>query len=571
MLDCYPLDEKQLKISIKTGKDVDGVYLYAGDPFAAGISASEILWQGERFEMKLERELRYHNIWSVMVCPKYKRLKYHFEILAGEERIYCLEDGFYESLETLEEGYMLQRFIYPWMNPGDLCTTPDWVADTIWYQIFPERFCQQNPNGKRFVNNQWISQEDQSWFEYYGGDLAGIRSRLPYLQDLGITGIYLTPIFLSNTNHKYDTIDYWKIDPDFGDEEEMMALVEDAHQRGIRIMVDAVMNHSGFGFEPWQDVLKNGKDSSYYDWFFINKWPLEKQNYKTHNGDFYSFAFEAYMPKLNTNNPEVMAYFGDICKHWTKDWNVDGIRFDVGNEVSHGFIKFLHGELRKIKPDLFLLGEIWHDSLAWLLGDEYDSVMNYPFVATMNNFWFDQKQTGIDFKFNMNKGFSMYFDQVNQVLFNFLDSHDIDRAMERCKGDTQVLLQQLLVLMTMEGSPCIYYGTEIGMMGAGTKANRKCMPWDEIDAGKYQELTEEVKTLIRLRKEYPQTRSGQLEWLVDESRVLHYVKKSRNQKDLHVLINCSTTPFPVAAEEILYEKGLEAEGLVSGGMLVYLT
>ena len=172
----------------------------------------------------------------------------------------------------------------------------------------------------------------------------------------------------AESNHKYDTTDYTKIDPAFGDEETMKALCREAHEKGIRIMVDAVFNHCGRKFAPWMDVLEHGKDSRYADWFMIEDWEQIGKRADTRDRRFYSFAFTDAMPKLNTNNEEVIEYFCEICEDWIRKFDIDGIRFDVGNEVSHRFLKRIREHLKVVKPDLYLLGEIWHDASQWLQG-----------------------------------------------------------------------------------------------------------------------------------------------------------------------------------------------------------
>ena len=233
------------------------------------------------------------------------------------------------------------------------------------------------------------------------------------------------------------------MEPDIGTEEELKALIAEAHALGLRVMIDAVFNHCGAKCALWQDVLEKGPQSSYYHWFCVNRWPINEQTHATKQGDYFSFAFVDNMPKFDTSEPDVMEYLTGIAKHWVCDWKVDGIRFDVGNEISHAFLKHLRLELKKCNPKLFLLGEIWHDSFPWLLGDEYDSTMNYPFLACVNNFWADKTQSGTDFMHGINQCYSMYYEQVNRVLFNLLDSHDTDRLMERCHGNADMFLAQL--------------------------------------------------------------------------------------------------------------------------------
>ena len=255
-LACYPLDERHLKISIQTGKDVDEVILWAGDPYSAGIAENEQNWQGERVPMELERELAHRNVYSAVLTPAYRRVKYHFEITGGGESVCLFEDGFVKNAEHFPEERMIQRFIYPWMNRADIMKVPEWAENIVWYQIFPDRFCRKNPGEKRHSCREWACQEDATWKEFYGGDLAGIRSRLAYIADLGVGGIYLNPILWSDSNHRYDTIDYHSVEPDIGTEEELKALIAEAHALGLRVMIDAVFNHCGAKCALWQDVLE---------------------------------------------------------------------------------------------------------------------------------------------------------------------------------------------------------------------------------------------------------------------------------------------------------------------------
>ena len=355
---CYAFSNDDLIINLKTGYDITEVYLHYGDPYNAGIMGGGERWYGERKPVPFKKELPDHIWWTTTVSPEHKRCKYYFELHSGDdETLYYFEDGFLTKEQMEVPGKMLQYFIFPWMNPGDLDVTPSWVNDTVWYQIFPDRFSRDEssakPEGKEL--HEW-KEGPVTNSETYGGNLSGIKNKIPYLRDLGITGIYLTPIMEAASNHKYDTTDYKKIDPAFGKDEDMKSLVKTAHENGIRIMMDGVFNHSGRFFAPWLDVLKKGPESQYYDWFMINKWPFDP-NSDTRDGKFFSFAFHGGMPKLNTNNDKVIAYIEDVCLMWLKEYDIDGIRFDVGNEVSHKLLKRLHITLKKEKPDFYLLGE----------------------------------------------------------------------------------------------------------------------------------------------------------------------------------------------------------------------
>ena len=406
--------------------------------------------------------------------------------------------------------------------------------------------------------------------EKYGGDLEGIRQRLPYLEKLGVTGIYLNPIMEAETNHKYDTKDYTKIDPAFGDDETMKRLVTEAHGRGIRVMVDAVFNHCGRKFAPWLDVQEKGRESQYADWFMVQDWTDIRRHENTRDGRFYSFAFADWMPKLNTNNEEVIRYFCGVCEEWIRKYDIDGIRFDVGNEVSHYFLKRMRRHLKKIKPDIYLLGEIWHDAIQWLAGDEYDSVMNYPLMSGIHDFFLDSLADREEFERMVNRCYTMYMQQSNNVLFNLLDSHDTERLMNRFH-DLDIFYQQLAVLFTLPGSPCIYYGTEIAMEGGFDPDCRRCMPWDEIDSGKYEDRIRQMQTLIRLRKTEKTFRSLHFHFLNEygNKRCVHYIKLDERQHKIEVVLNCSEEPVHAGERgEILFSRRFEGGTLLPKGTLI---
>ncbi len=565
----YPLNEEELIINIRTGKDVTKVFLIHGDPYAAGIAGGAERWEGSREEIVFKKDLKNHIWWTTTVKPEYKRCKYYFELHAGKEVRYYFEDGFLTKEQTELEGKMLQYFIVPWMNPADVNHTPDWVNDTVWYQIFPDRFCRGEGSSPEEGILPWRKGEVKNE-ERFGGNLAGITEKIPYLEKLGITGIYLTPICMAESNHKYDTTDYETIDPNFGSEDDMKKFVKTAHEHGIRIMMDGVFNHSGTKFKPWIDVLKNGPESKYYDWFMINEWPV-RMDQDTKDGRFYSFAFYEGMPKLNTNNEEVISYIEQICTDWIDRYDIDGIRFDVGNEVSHCLLKRLRKTLKEKKKDFYLLGEIWHDASQWLLGDEYDAVMNYPLTSGINDFFIDKSLTKKDFAYRVNACYTMYQQQNNNVLFNLLDSHDTDRLMSRAGGDYDVFIQELAALFTMPGSVCIFYGTELGMEGGHDPDCRRCMNWDEEKSEKEEKCFSAVRTLIELRRREDMFRSLYFHFPdeISEKRCIEYIKLDQDGNRIEVLLNSEEKPVSVEADgEILFANKLEKGQLLPGGTLI---
>ena len=560
--DCYALDSDTVVLNLWTDHSVKAVSVVSEDPFIHELHRRRV-WEGTPAPMRRLYELAHQVVWTAELKPAYKRLQYYFVVEGEDERLGVFENKICPMEER--DRISTEYFKFPWINPSDVIAPPEWVRDTVWYQIMPDRFARSSdaPSDPKF--RQWGDFSSPRFNDLYGGDLRGIRERLPYLRQLGVSGIYLTPIFLSNSNHKYNTFDYYKVDPDFGSEQDLRALVQNAHALGMRIMLDAVFNHCGTEFFAWKDVCEKGRASRYFDWFFINRDDFVKDDFSVADGRFYTFSFWAGMPKLNTNNPEVQRYFTDLCVHWVGDLGIDGIRFDVGDEISHSFLRRVNAAVKAAKPETFLLGEIWFDAIGWLGGCEYDSVMNYPFTGAVGDFWRDREMTARDFMHRLNFCRSLYPRQINEALFSFLDTHDTARVRESCRNQNE-MLQKLAILLTMAGTPCLYYGTEIAMKGAHTPYNRSTMPWDEIDAGKFDRFKSKVSALVRVRSEQPDLRRDEMDFFFDESlpRLVGYRKGA-----VTVLLNAGDTPAPVAAaQEILFSNGYKNGTLLPDGVLL---
>ncbi len=559
---CYALDADTVVLNLTTGCDVERAFAVCEDPFIHELNRKKI-WEGEPHEMKRAFECEHNLVWSIELKPEYKRLQYYFIAEAKGER-YCVFEN-KTCPESERDKISTEFFKFPWINPGDVIAPPKWVRDTVWYQIMPDRFARGSnfAGGKKF--RKWGAFSNPGCNDFYGGNLKGITERLPYLKKLGISGLYLTPIFLSNTNHKYNTFDYRVIDPDFGTEEDLTELIEKAHSMGIRVMLDAVFNHCGTEFFAWRDVCEKGRDSEYFDWFFINKNKFLKHSFTTRDGRYYTFSFWSPMPKLNTNTPAVQRYFSELCVHWVRDFDVDGIRFDVGDEVSHSFIRRLNNDVKAAKPDVFLLGEIWSDSISWLNGYEYDSVMNYPFSGAVGDFWRCGDMTAHDFMHRLNFCRCLYPRQVNETLFNFLDTHDTARVRDTCAND-DVLLQKLAVIFTCAGTPCLYYGTEIPLRGVKTPYNRGCMPWDEIESGVHDGFKSRLEKLIKVRSSFPETKKDEMEFVFDEAhpRLICY-KKGK----LSVYINAESESVKIPSDgEVVFDNNYEKTSLKKDGVLI---
>ncbi len=582
---CYCLNENDIKITIRTGYDIENVTLFYNDPFMEGLMGGDHKFKGIELNFTKKIMLKDHLLWSVIVTPPFKRLTYYFVLDSKDESYIYLEDGFYTKEEYEKSNERTQLFYFPWMNKSDINVTPDWVNNTVWYQIFVDRFKNSNHDYNPKNVKPWSKYGKKvSYNDYYGGDLVGIKDKIPYLKDLGITGIYLTPICKAVSNHKYDTEDYLELDPHFGTDEDMTNLVKTAHSNGIKIMMDGVFNHSGAMFKPWLDVVEKGPDSKYFNWFMVNEWPfadksfIDKKDYKAFfsanatSRKYYTFAFVDPMPKLNTNNPEVIDYIIGVLTKWIQVYDIDGIRLDVANEISHTLCKEMRKKLKELKPDFYILGEIWHDSMPWLRGDEFDSVMNYPFGDSINEFWSNKKTSSLTFEHAINRCYSLYMEQTNKVLFNLLDSHDTIRLITKLK-DKDAFYQQMCALFTMPGTVCIYYGTEIVLEGGHDPDCRRCMPWDEIENGKFDKEIAIMKKIISLRKEHKALRNNDYTFSHnDNPRIISYTKHDKSE-DIKIVLNCGKTKFnpdmDIVPDNILFSYKFDENILSSGGILIY--
>ena len=549
---AYAYNRKTLHIRLRTAKnDVDRVTIRSGDPYqwvvgggGGNLNAEGAAgWVCDHSPMEKEASTELFDFWIAEVKPPFRRTRYGFLIESGSQKFFYGEGGIFnlngtDALQVQNQLGFGNYFCFPFLNAADVFDTPEWVKNTVWYQIFPERFA----NGDESLNPdgtlEWGSC-DPTPFSFFGGDIQGISDKLDYLANLGINGIYTCPIFKSPSTHKYDTEDYFEIDPHFGSKDTFKRFVQLAHEKGIKIMLDIVVNHCGYNFAPWEDVLKNGENSKYKDWFHVRNFPVVKIDEEAlPNYDAFSFAKK--MPKMRTENPEVRDFFLKVARYWTKEFNIDGWRLDVANEVDHVFWREFRKEVRSIKDDIYILGEIWHDANPWLKGDQFDAVMNYPLTEQVKNYIAKNTMTASEFKESISKVGIMYSRNVSEVNFNLLNSHDTERILTTCKGDKQRVLLAYAFLMVYPGSPCIYYGDEIGMDGKDDPLCRKCMIWTEELQD--LEMLESFKKMIDLRKKYSAMGSTNLEWItVNDQENYILFKKSTTSEEIYVVLNNSNS------------------------------
>lgn len=509
----YEENRLYIRLRTKTG-DVASVDLLGGDVYR--LYTDDWFKEGQTMERIAQTAL--HDYWEIETTIDTKRFAYGFQVKGKDqtEVFYC-DRGVY----PLEERYLKEvnyYFRYPFFHEIDRFKSPKWVRETVWYQIFIDRFANGDSSNDPPGVLPWGSKKHPGPDDFYGGDLKGILDNLDYLENLGINGLYLTPIFKAPTNHKYDTTDYKEIDPSFGDKAMLKKLIEKAHRRGIRVMLDAVFNHIGYDSRQWQDVLKNQENSVYKDWFHIDSFPVANYNHLKPNEmnhmydlNYATFAFAGHMPKLNTSNPDVKAYLLDVATYWIREYDIDGWRLDVANEVDHSFWKEFSAACIKEKEDIYIVGEIWHSSQKWLEGDEFHAVMNYVFTETMEDYFLKKRITPTEMIYGLNQQTMLYQKQTNEVQFNLLDSHDTARLLTKANGDSDLVKAVLTFMFAQPGTPCLYYGTEVGIDGFHDPDCRKCMIWDEEKQD--TSMLNFIKKLIAFRKQYQRILSyGKTKW-----------------------------------------------------------
>lgn len=392
------------------------------------------------------------------------RLTYVFRIVENGKTLYFCEDGLMDHYD-FELNYY-NCFQYAYVNACDVHLPVGWMTDAVFYQIFVDRFC----IGKRdkdlsYINLRWGDLPDSNSFA--GGDLKGIEDKLDYIKGLGVTALYLTPVFTSPSNHKYNICDYFHIDPHFGTDDDLTKLIDAAHGKGIKVVLDAVFNHCSKDLDKFRDVVKNGKKSKYYDWFVIkHDNPL----------DYECFATCDYMPKFDTSNKEVQDYLIGIALYWLTEYHIDGWRLDVSDEVSHTFWRRFRSAVKAVNKNCVLIGENWHDANAYLQGDQFDSIMNYAFTKACLDFYAFNRFDVCGLADKLNEILMRNTDAANVMMLNLLDSHDTYRFITQVQGEDK-LLAAMALLFFFVGTPCLYYGTENAMQGGYDPDSRRTFDW----------------------------------------------------------------------------------------------
>ncbi len=525
---CYAIDKDLFVIRVQVKKDdMKEVILHYEDKYIP-IERKDTRMT---LPMKKVATSQFHDYYEAQLQMHLICLRYFFEFtdMQGEKVYYgnyefdkeCItnRDRMFDCPQNLREEEMFE--------------VPQWAANKVVYQIFPSRFATTQPVDKELWYKAPITPMDD-----LHGNLRGIIEHLDYIKDLGIDVVYLTPIFKSNSCHKYDTIDYYQVDPSFGTTEDLKELVQKSHERGMKVVLDAVYNHSGREFFAFQDILEKGEKSKYLDWYFIDELPPRGEWGEIPN--FKCFGYYGGMPKLNLKNPEVEKYITDVACYWIKECDIDGWRLDVGDEISHFFWKNFRKAIKAVKKDMLIIGEIWHYAGDFLEGDEWDTVMNYPFYLNLIDLLADEKINVSQFVQNLGYLKGRLNKKCYPLMWNLIDSHDTARFLHLCHDNKKKQHLAAAFQLLLPGMPMVYYGDEYAMPGANDPDCRRGMYWDEEYQDK--EMYNWYKKLMQVRKTHACIVEGEMiETIANDDEDTIVMIRKNGEETIAMLFNCGNS------------------------------
>lgn len=525
---CYAIDKDLFVIRVQVKKDdMKEVILHYEDKYIPMERKDTRMI----LPMKKVATSQFHDYYEAQLQMHLICLRYFFEFtdMQGEKVYYgnyefdkeCItnRDRMFDCPQNLREEEMFE--------------VPQWAANKVVYQIFPSRFAATQPVDKELWYKAPITPMDD-----LHGNLRGIIEHLDYIKDLGIDVVYLTPIFKSNSCHKYDTIDYYQVDPSFGTTEDLKELVQKSHERGMKVVLDAVYNHSGREFFAFQDILEKGEKSKYLDWYFIDELPPRGEWGEIPN--FKCFGYYGGMPKLNLKNPEVEKYITDVACYWIKECDIDGWRLDVGDEISHFFWKNFRKAIKAVKKDMLIIGEIWHYAGDFLEGDEWDTVMNYPFYLNLIDLLADEKINVSQFVQNLGYLKGRLNKKCYPLMWNLIDSHDTARFLHLCHDNKKKQHLAAAFQLLLPGMPMVYYGDEYAMPGANDPDCRRGMYWDEEYQDK--EMYNWYKKLMQVRKTHACIVEGEMiETIANDDEDTIVMIRKNGEETIAMLFNCGNS------------------------------
>jgi glycosidase len=527
---AYAPDEARLTIRLRAAQDnLTACTLYYGDraqdsdPIRFTPSSMAVVSNDGLFDY-----------FEITFTPGIERVCYYFALTSADEMLlYCADLFMIEVPPARSEFYQ-----YPYLRREEISDVPAWFKEAVVYNIFPDSFANDagilSSEGQNFRLESGAVSKSK-----LGGTLRGITANLAYIKDLGFNCVYLNPIFTAGEYHKYDLIDYFHIDPCFGTDADFAELVETAHGMGLRVIIDGVFNHCGCHFFAFEDVVKNGRDSAYVDWFYGLEFPVVVSENGERPG-YSCFGYEPKMPKLNTSNPATRDYFMKVCRHWTRDYHIDGWRLDVANEVDREFWRAFRRTAKAENPDCVLIAEIWESSESWLRGDMFDSTMNYDFRKHCRDFFALSAIDAASFNARTTQMLMRYPTGIVQGQLNLLDSHDVSRFLSLCGGDERRFKLAVLFLAIFPGVPSVFYGDELSVTGLEEPEYRQAMPW-----GSGSNMAEFFRQVMKLRRNPAVTRGDYKVLYTQKGAGVYAIERTDGTHTVTLLLNAGETSVEV--------------------------
>ncbi|WP_277407398.1 glycoside hydrolase family 13 protein [Lacrimispora xylanisolvens] len=529
---AFANSEYRLTIRIRTQKgNVSACTLYYGD---RACPVTPVVFEEIQMEIKARDE--FFDYYEATFETPYTRVCYYFKLQNEGEWTYYYSERFSNELAIhyFERNIMEERseyYQYPYILRNEIPDVPAWFKKAVVYNIFPDSFVGEEP-GSITQPKEVILENGKVCRSRLGGTLKEVIKNLDYIQALGVNCIYFNPIFAAGEYHKYDTIDYYQIDPCFGTNEEFKHLVEEIHKREMKIIIDGVFNHCSWEFFAFEDVMEKGENSKYIDWFYDLKFPVRRPQSEKEKPGYACFAYEPKMPKLNTSNEEVQKYFANVGTYWIREYQIDGWRLDVANEIDRNFWRKFREAVKKENREAILIGEVWENAESWLRGDIFDSTMNYEFRRICRDHIIGDNKNAITAAKQLEQMRLRYPTNLVNGQLNLLDSHDVPRFLSLCRGDLRKWKLACILLMLFPGVPSLFYGDEQAICGMKENEYRNPMVWSQNP-----QLYEFVQKIIEIRKEYiEEDTSYEVLWEETDERVLTFVRDGRKGR-LFVSLN----------------------------------
>lgn len=555
---AYGIDEDTITIRLRTAHgDIRNCNLYYGD---RSCRVTPVIFTTVEMERVIECE-RY-DYFEATLEKVYKRLDYYFELNDGTET--CLYYGDCFCKEPVDDRS--EYFQFPFNHRADIVSPPDWAKDAVVYNIFPDSFA----TSARYISGQ-STVCDYDGIDVHGklgGTIKGITENVDYLDDLGINTIYINPIFTAGEYHKYDLLDYYHIDPCFGTNEDFRELVHEYHRHDIRVIIDGVFNHCGWKFKAFEDVVRKGKESKYVDWFYGLQFPVIRPDDPEEYPNYDCFGYERMMPKLNMANPETAEYFCNVGRYWVREFDIDGWRLDVADEINDDFWRAFRKAVKAEKADAILIGEVWPTANHWLNGDMFDSTMNYDFRKHCRRFFAEKSIDASEFADRVADMYMRYRKQTVFAQLNVLDTHDVSRFLSVCNGDVSSYKAAVFFQMTFPGMPTIFYGDENGLEGILEADYRRPMDWN----GK-GELYDFFRDIIAVRKKYSPLQDGDFRIVqADKNSEVFIYERYNADMVIRAIINMSDDTISLKDSDnygdVIYQNGFENGSLGGKGFIL---